>query len=401
MAEFADREHFIPIRVSELIELLCSERGPGDAKPMPFEEQERLRHFCRLILNHYHQEYHAQLVKLKNDYAPFDPDADTRQIYRPTPEELDFARDDLFNTFADILQRANYQKLSTAQIEESMAGASYWGVDLSVDWTAFDRLDMYVRGNAIGQRFKRHWLKKWQKHQLPVPIFQRLVVILKQRPHKRLGKDADTKSIFLKLFKDIPRMDIEMVVPGTRLKMPKMERGKLGATITSSVGYLGWKFSTLSMASMTPIGMLGPVGALAGYGWKTYAGFQTTRQSYMFQLTKSLYYQNLDNNGGVFFRLLDEAEEQESREAMLAYYFLWRYADLNAGGGWTTEQLDDYIEIEMEKRIGLKIDFEVGDALAKVKALGLAEERDGRWRAVPLEKGIQIMEKETLAEVGT
>jgi len=74
-----------------------------------------------------------------------------------------------------------------------------------------------------------------------------------------------------------------------------------------------------------------------GYGYKSFYGYQQTRQRYHLTLTQSLYFQNLDNNAGVLFRLLDEAEEQECRESLLAYYFLWRRA---GDTGWPAERLE-------------------------------------------------------------
>ena len=81
-----------------------------------------------------------------------------------------------------------------------------------------------------------------------------------------------------------------------------------------------------------------PIALVLGYAYKTWAGFQSTKKNYMYTLTQSLYYQNLDNNAGLLYRILDEAEEQESREAILGYFFLWRMR-VNAAGlrtSWTT-----------------------------------------------------------------
>ncbi|MVD21648.1 DUF3754 domain-containing protein, partial [Vibrio cholerae] len=66
-----------------------------------------------------------------------------------------------------------------------------------------------------------------------------------------------------------------------------------------------------------------------------------TKEKYQLNLTRSLYYQNLDNNGGVICRVLDEAEEQELVEAILAYALLhWKAPE----AGWTAEQLDQQAE---------------------------------------------------------
>ena len=63
--------------------------------------------------------------------------------------------------------------------------------------------------------------------------------------------------------------------------------------------------------------VLGLVGGTIGYGIRSFYGYLNTKNKYQLSLTESLYYQNLDNNAGVFFRLLDEAEEQENCESML------------------------------------------------------------------------------------
>ena len=40
--------------------------------------------------------------------------------------------------------------------------------------------------------------------------------MLKLRPHRSLPKGVDNDDVYLKLFKDIPRMDLEMLLPGTQ-----------------------------------------------------------------------------------------------------------------------------------------------------------------------------------------
>ena len=185
-----------------------------------------------------------------------------------------------------------------------------------------------------------------------------------------------------------------MLFPGTRVKMPFLDRLKLGGSVTSSVGYVGWKLGTssLTLSGLSGALLAGSTGALLtlyspialvlGYGYKTWYSFQVSKQTYSLQLTQSLYYQNLDNNGGVIYRLLDDAEEQEVRETLLAYFYLWRYA---ADRGWTAADLDDYVELDLEKRLNMKVDFEIADALRKLERAGIAEVSDGRYRAVPLE----------------
>jgi len=137
--------------------------------------------------------------------------------------------------------------------------------------------------------------------------------------------------------------------------------------------------------------LYGPVSLILGYGYSTWYSFQTSRQTYTLQLTQSLYYQNLDSNGGVMFRLLDEAEEQEAREILLAYFFLWRYA---GDRGWTAAELDDSIELDLEKRRNLKVDFEIADALMKLERGGIVENSataTGRCRSRPAQEKLDAL----------
>jgi hypothetical protein len=135
--------------------------------------------------------------------------------------------------------------------------------------------------------------------------------------------------------------------------------------------------------------LLAPITALLGYGYKQYHGYATTFQAYSLQLTRSLYYHNLDNNQGVLFHLLNEAEEQEFREAILAYYYLWRQAGEH---GWTSEELDDHVEQELERLVGLQVDFEIGDALDKLVRLKVAREEDGRFFVLPLDQALETLD---------
>jgi hypothetical protein len=389
MGEFANREHYIPVRVTDLVECLCRETSPVGGALLHPDDQTRFHRFARSVSLHMHAIYQDELRRLKDAYAPFDPDADPKPLDPPTAEQRAGAQDRLFATFCHMMERANYTHLSRADLEQVMKGASDWGVDMDVTWDAFDRLEVFVRGKGNTRRTRPGKVFWWKKKEVEVPTFGRVAVILRQRPHKRLGPGADTENVFLKLFKDIPTQDIEMLLPATRIKLATLDRFKLGGSVTGTIGLVSYKLSTLSLAGLVGalsagafLTLYGPVALVLGYGYRTWYGFQVTRQTYSLQLTQSLYYQNLDNNGGVMYRLLDEAEEQETRETLLAYYHLWRYA---GDRGWTAAELDDFVESDLERRLNLAIDFEVGDALRKLERAGIAEVCGDHYRAIPLE----------------
>jgi hypothetical protein len=389
MAVYPDREHYIPVRAADVVDFLCHESGPAGGQTLSADEQATFRRFARSVSGHVHSQYLGELRRLKESYAAFDPDPDPRPLTPLTDEQRIAQLDKLFETFVHLMARANYVRMTRDEIERVMKGATEWGVDMDVAWDAFDKVEVFYRGKGTGKRVSQTWRRFWRKVEVSVPTFSRVAVIFKQRPHKRLGNAPDTRSVYLKLFKDIPQIDVEMLLPGGRIRMPVLDRLKLGGSITSSVAYVAWKLSTFPLltllggiATSTLWLLYAPIALIAGYGYKTWYSFQVSRQTYTLQLTQSLYYQNLDNNGGVMFRLLDEAEEEETRETLLAYFYLWRYAGER---GWTAAQLDDYVELELEKRLGVKVDFEVDDALAKLEAAGLVDTTDGRYRVIPID----------------
>jgi hypothetical protein len=134
--------------------------------------------------------------------------------------------------------------------------------------------------------------------------------------------------------------------------------------------------------------LLAGVFALGGYLWKQFSNFKNRKLRFMQALTQNLYFKNLDNNAGVFHRLANDAEEEESKEAILAYYFL-----LTAEKSLGKAALDKAIENWFETRWNCAIDFEIDDALQKLLTLGLVKEDDGRFNAIPVAEGIRLLDQ--------
>jgi hypothetical protein len=386
MAEYTNREHYIPLRVSDLVRMLSTDKG------LSREDAEGFRQFCRLVAATFHFEYHQRLTELKDEYAPFDPDTVTHEVRQLTPDERDQRLEGLFRQFTWLMERANYKRLDRAAIEAAMQEVSAWGINMEVDFNVFERMELFVRGDTKGRRYLKSWWQFWKKPQeVEVPVYQRLALILKLRKHKRLPQDIDTADVYLKLFKDMPKADIEMLLPGARLQMPGLTKLKMSGSLLSGLGWIVYTTvrTLVGVAAFTIWALYTPILALLGYGYKQWYGYQFAKTTYGLQLTQSLYYQNLDNNSGVLTHLLDEAEDQECREAILGYYYLWRYAGEK---GWTAKDLDDYVEMDLERLANLKVDFEIEDALAKLERLGVVEKVEDRYRAVPLAKALETLD---------
>ncbi len=63
---------------------------------------------------------------------------------------------------------------------------------MDVDFKVFERLDVFYRGDSVGQRSRRRWYKWFRKEAIALPIFQRLVLLVKLMPSPRLPPGVDT-----------------------------------------------------------------------------------------------------------------------------------------------------------------------------------------------------------------
>lgn len=388
------REHYIPLRRADLVEMLA---GDLDATP---HRAELFRRFCDILSATLHFEYRRLHNDLNNAYAPFDPEATTVPAHLARSDsdagvsipDRDSLRNELFQHVDELMRRANFIPLTDADVERAATMRSEWGINMDVDLEAFDKVQMYYRGNTIGQRARRSPIFFWREEVVDVPVYQRLALVIKMRKHKRFPKTIDTEAVFLKYFKDIPQADIEMLLPGARIVMPGVHRLKLGGSLVSGLVILGYNVAK-QIVSTAMFGMTylwGLVIALGGYGWRQYAGYRMTKHACNLRLTQSLYFQTIANNSGVLSCLFDEAEEQDAREAILAYYFLWRFA---GAAGMSARDLDDAIERDLEIRTGQPVDFEVDDALAKLERFHLVATRNGRYLAVPIQNALEILDR--------
>ncbi len=391
------REHFIPLRKAELVTLLAND------KTLSTEERQQFLELCQLVGSTIHFDYHRKLEELKEAYFSLDPDVDERTREASSPAQEEQQAGIVFQKFGQMMERANFRKLSSEEVHTSLESASHWGLNLNVDFKIFERLDVYARGDVLGKRKVRTWQKWYRETTIDVPTYQRLAVAFRLAEESPLGpREAAVphhRPIAMKLFKNIPKVDLEMLLPGTRVKMTLLDQGKIWIPTLSGVGLALFKLFTRAAATALAgfSGMLGFLILLAGtigYGVKAFMGYLNTKDKYQLSLTRSLYFQNLDNNAGVFFRLLDEAEEQEFREAVLAWWLLWRQANGGDDGGWTAKQIDRAAEKLLRERCNLRVDFEIEDALDKLRRMNLIEALPGgKWRVASISAALYELDR--------
>ena len=365
------------------------------------------RRLAQMLAQIFHFEFHGVIEALKNAYADIDPDSDTR---RP-----DFARDAGTESFVELLDgllvKANYERVSETELNRALHESSLFKIRLQVDFSDFAEVSLFARGQAR----RRETLPTWfglRSRSVDFVNYDRVVVYLKFRddyeaPQRNSGH-CRAGATLLKLFRNVPRADLEMLFPNTEVRMrlldkmligvPALVSGgivlttKLGASLVllgSLFGYwLGLHSQPTELNQARLMVLLAGAAALAGYLWKQFSNFKNRKIRFMQALTQNLYFKNLDNNAGVFHRLANDAEEEETKEALLAYYFLLASAE-----PLSEAELDRRIETWFESRWDCAIDFEIADAVRKLTSLGLIEEIEGRLGAVALDAGIAILDQ--------
>ena len=391
---------FIPFRRQDIIEMCLRDGEPGVSEG-------GFRQLAKMLAQLYHFEFHAIIEALKDAYADIDPDSDTR---RPCPAAARQGQS-FVELLDDLLVKANYERVSEDELNRALLESSLFKIRLQVDFSEFSEVSLFARGQSRRQEKLSTWFGL-RSRTIEFINYDRVVVYLKFRDDYEAARQdmshCRAGATLLKLFRNVPRADLEMLFPNTQVRMrlldklligvPALVSGgivlttKLGASLVllgSLVGYwLGLHSQPTELNQARVMVLLAGAAALIGYLWKQFNNFKNRKIRFMQALTRNLYFKNLDNNSGVLYRLADDAEEEETKEALLAYYFL-----LSSRVPLTEKELDRQIENWFETRWDCSIDFEIADALLKLRALGLVEESGGKLKSVSIEEGIGILDR--------
>lgn len=138
----------------------------------------------------------------------------------------------------------------------------------------------------------------------------------------------------------------------------------------------------------TALAALSGLVALGGFVVTQWVRYQRQSLKYRMELTDNIYYRNINNNAGIFDYVIGAAEEQECKEAFLAYYFLH-----TAASPLASHDLDARIEDWLKSTFGIDLDFEVVDAVAKLEHLGLLKRQGESLCAAPFDEAFASLHR--------
>ena len=209
-------------------------------------------------------------------------------------------------------------------------------------------------------------------------------------------------SVLLKCFRNIASGDLNALFPNVRVVMSSVDKVFLGipaiaggipiliniyTTITVLflvLGfYLGVSASVEDKDMKAALAALSGLVALGGFVLRQWVKYQRQSLKYQMELTDNIYYRNVNNNAGVFDYLIGAAEEQECKEAFLAYHFL-----RTASAPPTADELAGCVGEWLRATFGIDVAFNVGDAAARLEGLGLLARQGGRLSVLPLDAAL-------------
>jgi hypothetical protein len=386
---------FIPFRRKDILQM-CLNEGLLAENTLKAGSVSQFRVAAELIEMHFKDDFYQSKLAMKDSYASLDPDADTRQInfdqQQSRSESLDMA-----GQLQRVLERANYDRVSTESLAEAMKSASLFHIRLVVNLDDFAEVLLYTRGASEREEVVSGPFNLWRKT-VRFINYERVVLYLRFKDElddKNLIEGCRPGSTMLKLFQNVPQADLEMLFPNTKVGMrlrdklmigvPALISGgvvlttKLGATLVLTASlfgfWLGLHSEAVELDRKALLVLLAGAGTIGAFVWKQFSNFKNRKLRFTESLTRNLYFKLLDNNAGVIYRLLDDAEESEIKECLLAYYFL-----LQGSEPQTSVELDKRIEQWFAARWQCHLDFDIEDALNKLSNLQLVSCNNEYWQ---------------------
>lgn len=388
--------HHIPVSSEDILSKFMSQ--------LKGSETEDARKFFKLLKNQIHLEFHQTMEELDLSYEPFNPNS----IHKGKNQEPDSS------IFADhlkfALEKANYKELGQAELDEAFEEASLFKIRLHVDFTDYKQTVIFSRGESV-RKENVYLFGRFFKREIEFINYNSVVIFLHfndEMIDASLKESCKPGSVVLKMFQNVPKADLEMLFPNTKIRMrlkdklmigiPAVVSGiiiaatKLGASfilLGALMGaWLGFSDEPVTLNKTSLLALLAGFGTLGGYLWKQFSGFNNRKLKFIQKLTENLYFKNLDNNEGVYYRLINEAEKEECKEVLLAYFDL-----LKSEKPKNSKDLDVALELWLEKTWGCNVDFDVEDAIQKLETLNLINRAGSAYTAVNLPDAIKTLDE--------
>ena len=287
----------------------------------------------------------------------------------------------VIDLFGQIMDDAGYKKIEREDIEKCVGIASQFGVPLHVDLDLFEQLVVYARGDIMGTRFRRRFRKMYRMEAFEIPVYQRMTVAFQLKSDLPGDEALAPNKVHLRMFKNIPKEDVDTLLPGARVRISGLDHVKI--IVPSLGGFL------MSLRKIAQYAILFAVialhwslilaGLLIGYLVKSTLGYFEAKKKRELKLTRNLYFQKLDTNAGVGYRIIQQAHRQRTCELIVACYALQTAAE-----PLSPRRLRRRCERILREAVDVEIDFQIDRVLNSLQQINYAVCDGKRWRLKPL-----------------
>ncbi|MCF3933548.1 DUF3754 domain-containing protein [Acuticoccus sp. M5D2P5] len=384
---------YIPLTRRAVIATLCQTLG-SEAEKACFAE------IALRLQRHRGHGYRLLAEEIRRCYLPFSPDRDTMQIREFADEDRKAMGDRLAGLVRHLLQRANYVRLSNDDLTEMLSARSPYSLRIEVDLSEYDVMHVFVRDHYDETRTARR--PEWAyllKETYDVRIYRRLFVFLKlksnevraaeiaeaegisedkalktvEKRRRQLPPDTKSEHIYVKVFKDMPRHDLQILFPLRRVQFRPFDKIKFYATAGGGTVFGIVSTTGKVLAATNPLAAVGALIGFIGLLGRQISTFFNQRTRYMMELSQKLFFHNLANNRAALALLLDRAEEEDVKEDLIALFF-------NAGKTVPEGEIATRKRAICEMiaaRYDVEVDFDFEDSLSRLVEDGLVTRENG------------------------
>ncbi len=409
VAERGDR--FIPLRKSDVLDGLVSNGSLDEGQARDLRQ---LAHMLGAILHH---QYFDELDRLRDAYFDFDPEVAAGR--HRSAGELDTAYRNLTSEFVRVLSEANFIEISHGEIERAFAEHALVRVKLKAPISDYRDVRMFRRGQHQ-ETIEIPVLYGLRRRSHDIEVYDDIVLMVATKPDEAGGKSRKPLigawrsrnkirggAVLFKYFRHIARYDLEALLPNVRVVMglrdqltlgvPALVGGvpiliKLASTLTVlfivAGFYLGLSGTVHDNDTEQALAALSGLFALGAFILRQWGNFHRQSLIHQKQVTDNIYFRNVNNNSGIFNYLIGEAEDQDWKEAMLAYGGL-----LLASVPLSRVALGGHVEELLQQMFGVRVAFNLGEALVRLREFGLVSGGDDALSALPLPEAIAQLER--------
>jgi hypothetical protein len=386
------RDRYIPVRKDDILAALTQQQASADPAG-----SEKFRRLCEMMAAIYHYENFATLERLRGDYYYFNPQV--AQHTTTDPAMLERRYGDLVQSLDRVLKVADFTEMAHAEIGDAHDKRAVLRVAVNAKLGDFREIRFYRRGHHKEYLQVAEWFGL-RRREVKVDVFDDVVLVAAMRSKAEIGSKRELRqlerrkippgSVLLKCFRNIASGDLKALFPNARVVMSNADKLVLGVPALASgipilinlyttitvlflvLGfYMGLTASVEDKDMKTALAAMSALVALGGFIITQWVRYQRQSLKYQTELTDNIYYRNVNNNSGIFDYVIGAAEEQQVKEAFLAYNFLHE-----AKSPPLASELDSRVEEWLRTTFGVDVDFDVGEAIDKLEQLGLLR-RDG------------------------